>query len=568
MNLLKSETIQSFHTSSITCLKVSRCDGLLLSSSSDCTISLYSTLTEQSRITEDYDDEEEENDYYSRLMNTNQRNKINIRQPKSKSTRHKRARTSTRSEREELEVLNGHPYSVSCIEWYTIDNGIFLSSDFDGNVILWDTERFQPEFSFRVSNSKMGGNYTNYNHGYSSSQRNRYSSDNDNNNQISQISLSPYNPSLLAIASRNDNIVKLCDFQTGCSTHQFTSSSQKGNCGVLSIAWNPQREYELVTGAGAAAEIRVFDIRKSGSQALLDILDYNRYYDGSNNNTHMKSDSLLHQKKKIGPNNFSGRESAIYEKNNSNYNCSSGSNNSSTLQNTNVQSLCFSPDGEYLVSSSSSSNGGGDEDGIVTLWDYPTKSVLPKYQFIKSKQLKKEQDEYEQSLYMLESNSANGNNIKKKRRKRKETVFSTNKKKTPTSSSSSSSVQITQMKSSSKSMKLWCISDSYILGYHLNSPRNYYDDDNKDRDSIHLNYPDKILQGHLADITSNLCIQYCPTTTRKDCYPIQMISGDEYGMICQWGPTYDRTTDDTNKKKKKNEHYFFRTNQADQDCWD
>lgn len=32
----------------------------------------------------------------------------------------------------------GHEYAVSCVEWYTVDNGLFFSGGFDKTVRVWD----------------------------------------------------------------------------------------------------------------------------------------------------------------------------------------------------------------------------------------------------------------------------------------------------------------------------------------------------------------------------------------------------------------------------------------------
>jgi len=34
------------------------------------------------------------------------------------------------------------------VEWYTYDNGMFVSSSLDGSVLLWDTNLFQTAYAF------------------------------------------------------------------------------------------------------------------------------------------------------------------------------------------------------------------------------------------------------------------------------------------------------------------------------------------------------------------------------------------------------------------------------------
>ena len=44
----------------------------------------------------------------------------------------------------------GHLYSVTSVEWYHIDNGLFISASFDKTVKVWDTNAFQPACEFRL----------------------------------------------------------------------------------------------------------------------------------------------------------------------------------------------------------------------------------------------------------------------------------------------------------------------------------------------------------------------------------------------------------------------------------
>jgi len=43
---------------------------------------------------------------------------------------------------------SGHSAAVSSVQWYTYDNGMFVSSSLDGSVLLWDTNLFQTAYAF------------------------------------------------------------------------------------------------------------------------------------------------------------------------------------------------------------------------------------------------------------------------------------------------------------------------------------------------------------------------------------------------------------------------------------
>ncbi|MCO5613256.1 hypothetical protein L7F22_067532, partial [Adiantum nelumboides] len=45
----------------------------------------------------------------------------------------------------------GHQYSVSCVHWYPIDTGLFVTGSFDNYVNVWDTNTAQVEVQFNMS---------------------------------------------------------------------------------------------------------------------------------------------------------------------------------------------------------------------------------------------------------------------------------------------------------------------------------------------------------------------------------------------------------------------------------
>jgi DNA excision repair protein ERCC-8 len=44
-----------------------------------------------------------------------------------------------------------HVNCVSSIQWYHADNGLFLTSGYDGKIYLWDTNQFEVAYEFKLS---------------------------------------------------------------------------------------------------------------------------------------------------------------------------------------------------------------------------------------------------------------------------------------------------------------------------------------------------------------------------------------------------------------------------------
>ena len=50
---------------------------------------------------------------------------------------------------------NAHTRAVSSVCWYRVDTGMFLTGGFDGDVCVWDTNRFRKVFTFN-KDSQVG----------------------------------------------------------------------------------------------------------------------------------------------------------------------------------------------------------------------------------------------------------------------------------------------------------------------------------------------------------------------------------------------------------------------------
>jgi len=125
----------------------------------------------------------------------------------------------------------GHTASISGIQWYAVDNGIFVSSGLDGRILVWDAQAFEVAFAF---------------------------------NQQARIQSISMHPQRALCAAATMNTVLLCDIATGASTHTLV-----GHGGTVSaLHWCPSIEFELTT-ASHDGTLRLWDIRKSGSHACV-----------------------------------------------------------------------------------------------------------------------------------------------------------------------------------------------------------------------------------------------------------------------------------------------------------
>ena len=256
-----------------------------------------------------------------------------------------------------LYVPLGHSSSVTQVQWYPVDSGIFFSSDSAGNVLMWDANSFTPVScvkktvmdSSMIAASPCG---------------------------IASIDL-PKNISshlLLAIGSIqtggsryggtgsvtsrmqiDDRVVYLCDIKSGSMTHTL---SGHGLGGIQVVQWSPSHDCILASGSRDGT-IKLWDIRKSGSTACLVTLDrenmtQNEIYFSSiqgdiGEESSRQSRTRLKKKRKnkdvVGPGDYSKVETSSYIQSHAGP----------------VSALSFTPCGNYIVSASTT-------DGLK-LWD-------------------------------------------------------------------------------------------------------------------------------------------------------------------------------------------------------
>eukprot|EP00611_Tribonema_gayanum_P005007 TRINITY_DN1424_c0_g1_i1.p1 TRINITY_DN1424_c0_g1~~TRINITY_DN1424_c0_g1_i1.p1 ORF type:complete len:382 (-),score=94.59 TRINITY_DN1424_c0_g1_i1:1600-2745(-) len=152
-------------------------------------------------------------------------------------------RTPPAAHRTAEAALRGHCYAASAVQWYPVDNGLFISAGMDGVVKAWDTNTFKVVLDFNLPA------------------------------MVFAAALPPSSAaqhSLIATGLKEPS-VRLCDLQSGGCTHILPGHSGE----VWAVAWSPADEYLLASGA-TDCRVRLWDIRRSGASACLMILDQNR----------------------------------------------------------------------------------------------------------------------------------------------------------------------------------------------------------------------------------------------------------------------------------------------------
>ena len=145
-------------------------------------------------------------------------------------------------------VAPGHWSSVIHTQWYTFDTGAFLSGSTDGSVLMWDTESMQPAVRWQPLPS------------------------------LSSMELSASSgrsQSLLTVGSTDESLVKLVDIRSGACSHSFTG--HRG--GITTVRWSPYCDVVMASG-GTDGTVRLWDIRKAGSRAVITTLDRDASNDG------------------------------------------------------------------------------------------------------------------------------------------------------------------------------------------------------------------------------------------------------------------------------------------------
>ncbi|KAI9028661.1 WD40-repeat-containing domain protein [Hyaloraphidium curvatum] len=135
----------------------------------------------------------------------------------------------------------GHRNAVASLQWYPVDNGLFVTGSADGFVKAWDAENMQPAAEW-----DMGG-------------------------PVNAVAMSPAGQhGTVAVGSASAQ-VRLCDLRTGSSAHTLLGHSAASSSGaVLAAKWHPVHPHLLATG-GKDRTVRLWDVRRA--RACVAVLD-------------------------------------------------------------------------------------------------------------------------------------------------------------------------------------------------------------------------------------------------------------------------------------------------------
>jgi DNA excision repair protein ERCC-8 len=151
-------------------------------------------------------------------------------------------------ERAALEIPSGHSSAITHVQWYPMDTGAFVSCATDGCLLLWDTNRMEPVLKATPFAESL--------------------EDEEASATWGSAHWQPLgNHSLVATGSWVDSCLRLVDIRSGASSHQLTGHSR----GVTAVQWSPTNPFIVASGSKDKS-IRLWDIRKSGSQACLAVL--------------------------------------------------------------------------------------------------------------------------------------------------------------------------------------------------------------------------------------------------------------------------------------------------------
>ncbi|OQR94682.1 DNA excision repair ERCC-8-like protein [Achlya hypogyna] len=201
----------------------------------------------------------------------------------------------------------GHTSGLTSVAWYPVDNGMFVSASLDTTVKVWDANELEVATAFCLGDpvhiaafSPMASGSTSH---------------------------------LLAVGTDRPE-VRLCDIGIGAASHRLVGH----RASIRSLAWSNTNEFQLASGA-TDGSVRVWDIRRSGATACLFCLNHDGPADVPGRET-----SKAAKKRKIGhdPHVAASFSSALAHAKE-------------------VQSIAYTPDGRYLVTSGA--------DRAMRLWN-------------------------------------------------------------------------------------------------------------------------------------------------------------------------------------------------------
>jgi DNA excision repair protein ERCC-8 len=217
-----------------------------------------------------------------------------------------------------------HNKCISAIQWYPGDTGIFITSGYDGKLLLWDTNRFEVAYSFQLNVRKLC--------------------------KVFHCRMHPDSSGLIACAL-DDNLIRICDPRTGDSSQILSGH----HLPVTRVEWSPVNQYHLISSCYDGT-IKLWDTRKAGNMAA--ILSFDLLQDHTAVSTSVAamrgSVTSTGSASRDGMNMLNWKKDAVCK-----------------AHDDAVMSIKYSSCGNYLVSSGN--------DHRVRLWDAASGKLFPTY---------------------------------------------------------------------------------------------------------------------------------------------------------------------------------------------
>ena len=122
----------------------------------------------------------------------------------------------------------GHSGLISGIEWFPEDSGVFVSSSYDGRVLLWDTNSFQVAFEFDLSLKDTLS-----------------VSETSSDVKVTCSKIHTYSDHALVAAGLSNGVIKLCDTRTGDSMIGIYGYKEGINC----LEWNSNNHHHITAAS-------------------------------------------------------------------------------------------------------------------------------------------------------------------------------------------------------------------------------------------------------------------------------------------------------------------------------
>ena len=227
-----------------------------------------------------------------------------------------------------------HMRGVSSIQWYPEDSGIFISSSYDGNVLLWDTNAFSTAATFKF-HAEGSSSFL----------------------KVYRATMCSNGNPLIACAL-DDSSIRLCDPRSGDCCQSLTGHRKA----VMSVEFSPLHSH-LIASASLDGTLKLWDIRKAGFASAIRSFDWMQDHTAStriftdfyNNKNKDRNDNIESRKKEPIKGAMTGLDWT--------------KDSVAKAHESGIMCLRYSPCGHYIISSGN--------DRKIRLWDADSGKLIP-----------------------------------------------------------------------------------------------------------------------------------------------------------------------------------------------